>query len=646
SVSGANVNIVCSSGRTPLGTAAEMGSMAILQILLDASSVPATLPENFYKQEQVNHQLKHKSKKNRRDHSHTGSAKKHAGACGPSKTFSIAAACQESISEVRKQCHSAVTEVSNPVNQKQNLGYFIVVHKDQSALHSPNEDENLRRTVDENWNQGEGECASRQGSDSVLSDDRTPDGMDGLEWDVEVEEKGKSSDGDEEEEDDSWASLYRWYADILDRTSSLLQLPHRCDVNHQDVYGRCAVHYAAEQGHLDALRLLTAAGCRLDIGDSDNLTPLHLAAARDHYKVARMLLDAGVEVNRKTSDKTSALHIAASRGFIDTVKVLLDGGANIDSLDASDRTPLLLAVSRSHADVVALLIKHGAKVNIEEIHGYTPLCEAVWQKVVPLVELLLDAGAKITQSHYLLHYAIMHRHIEMAELLLKAGSIVNLRDDNGDSPLIIAARTGMCQLAELLLRNGAAVNYPNALTGSMPLHEAVEFIRESKYPTFESMFHILRSYGAVLNVQTCTGGDTPLFRAILLEKDRAAALLIRHGTDVNLCDVEACVVDNLCLARKRNNFHLAQMIVYAGFDLRHCTPDIQPLSDSSSLALDNLRDWLTYMKFNPMRLSELCRLVIRVQLGERVYEKIMSSDLPLTLKKYVLLEDIDFTTDL
>jgi ankyrin repeat protein len=192
-----------------------------------------------------------------------------------------------------------------------------------------------------------------------------------------------------------------------------------------------------------------------------------------------------------------------------------------------------------------------------------------------------------------------------------------------------------------IFSTGADVNYPDALTGSTPLHEAVEFIGDSKYSTFESMFHILRSYGANLNVQTCTGGDTPLFRAILLEKDKAAALLIRHGTDVNLCDVEACVVDNLCLARKRSNFHLAQMIVYAGFDLQHCTPDLKPPPESTTLSLDNLRDWLTYMKFNPMRLTELCRLVIRAQLRERVYEKITSSYLPLTLKKYVLLEDLD-----
>lgn len=286
SLPGANVNIVCSSGRTPLGTAAQMGNMAILQILLDAANIPAALSENFYKQEQGNHHLKHRSKKNRHDYPHTNSSRKHVGACGhkdnlSSKTINISAAHQEINSEVvRKRgsldlspdlgLNSTVTDLSNPSSQKQNLGYFIVVHKDRSTLHSPNskEDENLRHTVDENWNQDMNECASscvglqsNEISACALNDDRTPDGMDRLEWDVEVEDKGKGSEGEEEE--DSWASLYRWYADILDRTSSLLQLPQRCDINHQDVYGRCAVHYAAEQGHVDALHLLTAAGSQM-----------------------------------------------------------------------------------------------------------------------------------------------------------------------------------------------------------------------------------------------------------------------------------------------------------------------------------------------------------------------------------------------
>lgn len=82
------------------------------------------------------------------------------------------------------------------------------------------------------------------------------------------------------------------------------------------------------------------------------------------------------------------------------------------------------------------------------------MCEAVWRKSVQLAELLLASGAKLTQSHYLLHYAVLHQHLDMAEVLLGAGSIPNLRDDHGDTPLIMAARTGQTRMAELLLQNG------------------------------------------------------------------------------------------------------------------------------------------------------------------------------------------------
>jgi hypothetical protein len=155
------------------------------------------------------------------------------------------------------------------------------------------------------------------------------------------------------------------------------------------------------------------------------------------------------------------------------------------------------------------------------------------------------------------------------------------------------------------------------------------------------MFHILQSHGAVLNVQTRTGGDTPLCTAIHLKEDRAASLLIRYGADVNFCDVQVCVVDNLRLVRERNNFRLAQMMVYAGFDLQHNTPDLQPPLNSASLSLDNLRDWLIYKKFNPMRLTELCRLTFRRKEGEEVYKNVTSLHLPLIIKKYILLEDDD-----
>ena len=80
--------------------------------------------------------------------------------------------------------------------------------------------------------------------------------------------------------------------------------------------------------------------------------------------------------------------------------------------------------------------------------------EAVWQKNTEIVKLLLSAGAKVTQSHHLLHYAVLHRHKEMVSLLISAGCIINLRDENGDTPLIVAAKTHQVDIARILLQNG------------------------------------------------------------------------------------------------------------------------------------------------------------------------------------------------
>jgi hypothetical protein len=86
---------------------------------------------------------------------------------------------------------------------------------------------------------------------------------------LQVEEDGEAQGGAE----DSWVSLYRWYASILERTghAMLMISPpsspgkdgtflEKIDVNCRDYYCRTAVHYAAEQGHDDILITLLDAG--------------------------------------------------------------------------------------------------------------------------------------------------------------------------------------------------------------------------------------------------------------------------------------------------------------------------------------------------------------------------------------------------
>lgn len=82
-----------------------------------------------------------------------------------------------------------------------------------------------------------------------------------------------------------------------------------------------------------------------------------------------------------------------------------------------------------------------SQVNLEEIHGYTALCEAVWQNNTDMAELLVSRGARVTtQSHMLLHCAVSQGNTAMARLLLNARSVPNLRDDHGNTPLLLAVK--------------------------------------------------------------------------------------------------------------------------------------------------------------------------------------------------------------
>jgi ankyrin repeat protein len=90
---------------------------------------------------------------------------------------------------------------------------------------------------------------------------RTPDGMESLEWDKEqLDEEQQQVLQDAEQ---SWVSLYKWYASILERTGHVLPqepIVENIDVNATDVYCRTALHYAAELGNEEIIRELLGAG--------------------------------------------------------------------------------------------------------------------------------------------------------------------------------------------------------------------------------------------------------------------------------------------------------------------------------------------------------------------------------------------------
>lgn len=187
---------------------------------------------------------------------------------------------------------------------------------------------------------------------------------------------------------------------------------------------------------------------------------------------------------------------------------------------------------------------------------------------------------------------------------------------------------------------GSNVNYPNSLTGSTPLHEAVENIKELDFHLFKRIFDLFKSYNVRLNIKSITGGDTPLLRAIMLTKFRAATLLLKHGA----CPNSQCnpFVDALLLARKHRSMELVQSLIYSGYNLNSIPTLISP-NDFALLDIENsISDWLRYMKFNPLRLVDMCRITIRNRLGEQIVQRINTATIPPCIKRFLFLEDVGF----
>ncbi|XP_061729376.1 ankyrin-2-like [Cydia pomonella] len=582
---GANPNKITKNGKTSLGEACNIGNISIVKLLVNTTKSRQTTHSSRKRH------LKTHKRKIKNDGSQEETLTKYKN---PSD----------------RKCMGLQLENIGPSqtsNRDVNRGYFVFIHSDGSSS-------------------DESRITSLLSPLSPVS--LTPSPQDDLEWDEEIGNVAPTTS-----EDETWTSMYKWYASILECTGAAIasQSIEIYGIDQQDAFMRTALHYAAERGHAEVVRLLLDAGSKVEVMAGDGSTPLHVAVIKNHPEIVKMLLLAGCHVNNKTHEKMTPLHYAASNGFIDLVKMLVNNGANLEARDTSERTALFLAAGRGHVDVVKYLISVGANVNGEEIHGYTPLCEAVWRRFPEVVEVLLLSRARITHSHKLLHYAIIQRQEEIVKMLANYGGALNLHNDNGDTPLLLAVRLSQPRVARILLEKGAHVNSCNSITGATALHIAVESI---DCPTiFEELLTCLLEYRIDMNAIALTG-DTALNRALLLHKDHAAVLQIRYGANVNACDLHSCGLDNLSIASRRRSNNLARMLIKAGHHIT--TPD----PTSAVPKQGTTAHWLYHTSRQPHSLSDICRMQIRSMAMKKIlFQYISTLPLPTSLRRFLMMED-------
>lgn len=192
----------------------------------------------------------------------------------------------------------------------------------------------------------------------------------------------------------------------------LLGLIHSklCAIDEEDKNGNTplmwAVSFVDEDGQgeisMELIEALIDSGANINQVNHDGETPLFTAVKLNSEDKVEYLLENNANPNAKNIEGCSPLHFAAEIGNEAIVEALLMNGAYVNNRDDMDECALYWAVrfgGSQGARIIQLLVEHGAMLEIYNEDGETPLDLAVSLEDKEIIECLLSLGASGTGTN-------------------------------------------------------------------------------------------------------------------------------------------------------------------------------------------------------------------------------------------------------
>uniref|UniRef100_A0A8C9ETD6 K Homology domain-containing protein n=1 Tax=Pavo cristatus TaxID=9049 RepID=A0A8C9ETD6_PAVCR len=324
---------------------------------------------------------------------------------------------------------------------------------------------------------------------------------------------------------------------------------------------------AAQEGHLELVKYLLAAGANVHATTATGDTALTYACENGHTDVADVLLQAGADLEHESEGGRTPLMKAARAGHLCTVQFLISKGANVNRATANnDHTVVSLACAGGHLAVVELLLAHGADPTHRLKDGSTMLIEAAKGGHTNVVSYLLDypnnvlpvPAADLSQLTPPSQDQSQVPRVPVHTLAMVVPPQEPDRTPQENSPPLVGV------VVDLLLARGANKEHRN-VSDYTPLSLAAS-------GGYVNIIKILLNAGAEINSRTGSKlGISPLMLAAMNGHVPAVKLLLDMGSDINAqietnrntaltlaCFQGRAEVVSLLLDRKANVEHRAK----------------------------------------------------------------------------------------
>jgi ankyrin repeat protein len=184
---------------------------------------------------------------------------------------------------------------------------------------------------------------------------------------------------------------------------------------------------------------------------------LLVTAGHGSTELLTRLLDAREDVNlNEKYDGRTLLHAAAAALHSTNCNLLLERGLDPNAQDNLGRTPLHLVVAQPQGvELARLLLSRGARVDIRDEQGLTPLLSAAPASTKPLADKGADLAAQDKSGNSALHWAVYRKSYDLAESLIALGSPLDIQNSAGKTPLHLALTPPDPKMVQLLLKAGA-----------------------------------------------------------------------------------------------------------------------------------------------------------------------------------------------